>query len=74
MNMRLLRFLFQFEAALNVLKLLFLHPEIILILRALFIGCLILRILFNLALIASWKLLELLSFGSEHRLRRIQSP
>jgi hypothetical protein len=63
-----------FEAALNVFKLLYLCPEIILTVNA----CFWLAIGFPafssiIALFASWKLLELLYIRPEHKLRRIVS-
>ncbi len=63
-----------FEAALNVFKLLYLCPEIILTLNAFFwlaIGFPAFSSI--IALFASWKLLELLYIGPEHKLRRIVS-
>jgi hypothetical protein len=63
-------FLTFFEAALNVFKLLYLCPEVILTLNAFFW----LAIGFpSIALFVSWKLLELLYIGPEHKLRRIVS-
>ncbi len=69
-------FLFRtlFEAARNVFKLLYLCPEIILTLNAFFwlaIGFPAFSSI--IALFASWKLLELLYMGPEHKLRRIVS-
>ncbi len=69
-------YLFQtlFEAALNVFKLLYLCPEISFTLNAFFwlaIGFPAFSSI--LALFASWKLLELLYIGPEHKLRRIVS-
>jgi hypothetical protein len=65
-----------FEAALNVFKLLYLRPEIILTFSAFFlIGCLIFAhfLQYCIALFASGKLLELLYIGFEHKLRIIVS-
>ncbi len=61
-----------FEAPLNVFKLLYLCPEIILTLNAFFwlaIGFPAFSSI--IALFASWKLLELLYIGPEHKFRRI---
>ncbi len=63
-----------FEAALNVFKLLYLCSEIILPLNVFFwlaIGFPAFTSI--IALFASWKLLELLYIGPEHKLRRIVS-
>ncbi len=63
-----------FEAALNVLKLLYLCPEIILAINAFFwlaIG--FPAFISIIPLFASWKLLELLYIVPEHKLRRIVS-
>jgi hypothetical protein len=66
--------IFRFEAALNGFKLLYLHPEIILTFSAFFwLAVWFLRIFYNFALFASWKLLELLYIGFEHKLRIIVS-
>ncbi len=67
-------FLTLFEAALNVFKLLFLCPEVILTLNAFFwlaIGFPAFSSI--IALFVSWKLLELLYIVPEHKLRRIVS-
>ena len=67
-------FLTLFEAALNVFKLLYLCPETILTLNAFFwlaIGFPAFSSI--IALFVSWKLLELLYIGPEHKLRRIVS-
>jgi hypothetical protein len=62
------------EAALNVFKLLYLCPEVILTFNAFFwlaIGFPAFSSI--IALFESWKLLELLYIGPEHKLRRIVS-
>ncbi len=67
-------FLTLFEAALNVFKLLYLCPEIILTPNAFFLLVIGFPAFSSIiALFASWKLLELLYIGPEHKLRRIVS-
>jgi hypothetical protein len=63
-----------FEAALNVFKLLYLYSEIILTLNAFFRFAIGFPAFSSIiALFASWKLLELLYIGPEHKLRGIVS-
>ncbi len=67
-------FLTLFEAALNVFKLLYLCPEVILTLNAFFWLAIEFPTFSSfIDLFASWKLLKLLYIGPEHKLRRIVS-
>ncbi len=70
-NFHLFRILF--EAALNVFKLLYLYPEIFWLSMPFSDWLLDFPHFLLLLLYASWKLLELLYIGPEHKLRRIGS-